>query len=273
MPGRSGGSRGRGQTLRERLRADFPGEEKERLLARILCGDVRVDGQPVREPAARVPAEASVEIRERRFVSRGGEKLQAALEAWKIPVAGRVFLDAGASTGGFTDALLQSGAAAVHAVDVGYNQLAWKLRRDERVIVWEKTNIMDLKVAGLQPPPQAAVADLSFRSLRGAASWILGLTGEGWMIALMKPQFEWQRPGEGFDGVVRSEGRRRELLEETAEALAWEGVSVERRMNSPLPGRRGNREYLLLLRRDESAGARVPELSPGVNPPGPGAPQ
>ncbi len=255
MPGRSGGSRGRGQTLRERLRADFPGEEKERLLARILCGDVRVNGQPVREPAARVPAEASVEIRERRFVSRGGEKLQAALEAWRPPVAGRVFLDAGASTGGFTDALLQAGAAAVHAVDVGFNQLAWQLRRDERVYVREKTNIMELSISDLQPPPQAAVADLSFRSLRGAADQILALTGEGWMIALMKPQFEWQRPGEDFDGVVRSEDRRRKLLEDTADALAREGVSVERWMDSPLPGRRGNREFLLFLRRYSGEGS------------------
>ncbi len=251
--------------LRERLRREFPGESKERLLARLLCGEVCVDGQVCREPSYPVSADVRVAFHSKRFVSRGGEKLSAALQAWNLEVGNRVFLDAGASAGGFTDALLQAGARRVYAVDVGFNQLAWKLRQDSRVVAWERTNIMELSPGDFSPPPQAAAADLSFRSLRGAAAHILDMTEESWMVALMKPQFEWRSPAEDFDGVVRSEERRRELLAETAEALGREGVSLDKWMDSPIPGRRGNREYLLLLR-------RTPPTA-GEDPCGRGAPQ
>lgn len=233
--------------LRQLLGQLYPDESRDTLLSWVLCGDVLVDGVPCREPARLVPVQGQITRRRKRFVSRGGEKLQAALEAWRFPVEGRVFLDAGASTGGFTDVLLQAGAAGVHAVDVGWNQLDWKLRQDSRVFVHEKTNIMALGGDALDPAPQAATADLSFRSLRGAAAHILKLVSEGWMIALMKPQFEWQDPDEDFDGVVSSPEVRARLLAEVTEALDREGIGVRQWMESPLHGRRGNCEYLLWL--------------------------
>ncbi len=240
-----------------------------------------VNGERIRDPALRVAADALIEMPSRqRYVSRGGEKLHAALEEWSAPVRGKVFLDAGASTGGFTDCLLQFGARAVHAVDVGYNQLDYRLRRDSRVIVHERTNLMHLE--SLDPPADAAVADLSFRSLRGAARKLLSLSGEGWAIVLVKPQFEFasalKRAGAGrspgsrgrgrspvrgrsaprdvadfnsatnFEaGVVRDPDVLQEILLSLRRDLAADGITVQGELASPVAGRRGNREFLFLL--------------------------
>lgn len=240
----------------------FPSLSRDEVYAAILCGEIYVGGERLRDPSARVSPAATIEQRRRAFVSRGGLKLDHALESWRISVTGKVMLDAGSSTGGFTDCLLQRGALRVHAVDVGYNQLAYSLRTDPRVIVHERTNIMDL--ASLDPAADAAVADLSFRSLRGAADRILSLTREGWVVALVKPQFELRRDYEGFDGVLRDDRRLIEVLEEVAEALRSEGVSVTAALRSPIEGRRGNREYLFLLRRGDASEARsVAELLGG----------
>lgn len=214
----------------------------------VLCGEVYVSGERVKDPKALVSAGAAVSLSPRRYVSRGGEKLAAALRSWQLPVAGKVFLDAGASAGGFTDCLLQHGAAVVHAVDVGYNQLDFRLRRDPRVVVHERTNI--LSVQHLEPPADAAVADLSFRSLTGVAAHVLSLTNEGWCVALLKPQFEWREPEEDFAGVVRDPERISSIVRETLERLRAEGAYAERLMPSPIRGRRGNREVLVLLRRE-----------------------
>lgn len=222
----------------------FPETHRERLFSRILCGDVVVDGSVLRDPKVTVSSEAEVILSAKRFVSRGGFKLDPVLEVWKIPVEGKVFLDAGCSTGGFTDALLQRGASAVHAVDVGTGQLDWKLRSDPRVIVWEGTNVMEL--SRLDPRPQAAVADLSFRSLRGAAAKILSLTTEGWMVALVKPQFEWVNPPEAFDGIVPDD-RIPEILDRLEGDLRTEGVRLGDRLASEVRGRKGNQEYLTRL--------------------------
>jgi len=226
----------------------YPETPRERLFSRVLCGDVVVDGSVLRDPKVAVPAEAEVVLSSKRFVSRGGFKLDPALETWGLPIEGKVFVDAGCSTGGFTDALLQRGASLVHAVDVGTAQLDWKLRADPRVRVLEGTNVMALEA--LDPRPHAAVADLSFRSLRGAAAQILGLTSEGWMVALVKPQFEWKSPPADFQGVVPDE-RLGDILEELEVDLAAEGVKLVARMASSVRGRRGNQEFLAHLVRVE----------------------
>ena len=163
------------------LQSRFPTETKDELFARVLCGEVFVDGERVKDPKRQVSLDAEVDLESPRFVSRGAEKLEAALDAWEVAVSGKVFLDAGASTGGFTDCLLQRGAALVHAVDVGFNQLDYRLREDERVVVHERTNIT--AVDRLDPPADVAVCDLSFRSLGGVARRLLALSREGWFIA------------------------------------------------------------------------------------------
>lgn len=222
----------------------YPEETRERLFSRVLCGDVQVDGSTLRDPKVKVPGDAEVVVSARRFVSRGGFKLDPVLEAWQLPVEGKVFLDAGSSTGGFTDALLQRGARLVHAVDVGTAQLDWKLRSDPRVRVYEGTNVMAL--THLEPAPQAAVADLSFRSLRGAARRVLDLTTEGWLVALVKPQFEWNHAPAEFSGIVPEE-QVPGILEGLEAALSDEGVVVKAWAPSALRGRKGNQEYLAWL--------------------------
>lgn len=220
-----------------------------------MCGEVRVDGEVVTDPRRRCSAEAILSIERRRFVSRAGAKLEAALDAWGIDAVGRVWLDAGASTGGFTDCLLQRGARRVHAVDVGYNQIDYSLRRDPRVILHERTNVNDL--VDLQPPADAVVCDLSFRSLRGVLRHILCLTRERWGVALLKPQFEaaarkrWggdvtPEPGSLVEGIV-PEAAREAVILEAIEALSRDGVVVEKRLRSPLAGRAGNVEELILV--------------------------
>ncbi|MFW5688997.1 MAG: TlyA family RNA methyltransferase [Spirochaetota bacterium] len=220
--------------------------DREALLAHVLCGDVSVSGERVRDPRRMVSRQADVVLaaRERaEYVSRGGRKLDHALRHWKLPVRGRVIADAGASTGGFTDCLLRHGAARVHAIDVGYNQLDYRLRSDERVIVHERTNIMD--ITELDPRPVAATADLSFRSLRGAASRLRGLVGPAsWIVLLVKPQFEWAAPPPDFDGTVPDEALAG-VLRSALEALADE-IALSDLVESPIRGRKGNREFLLL---------------------------
>ena len=153
-----------------------------------------------------------MEISFPKYVSRGGFKLEKALSEFGMDVTGLVMLDAGSSTGGFTDCLLQNGAKAVHSVDVGFNLLDFKIRNDSRVVVHEKQNIMTLTKEALVPAPQAAVADLSFRSIKGAASHILDLVGDTWLIALIKPQFEVPKWQENFFGVVDDPDLMRQTL-------------------------------------------------------------
>ncbi len=238
--------------LLDLLAGRYPDAQREHLRARILCGEVLVGSERVRDPLRKVPDDAAVSFRDPGFVSRGGEKLEHALSGWNVPVVGRVFLDAGASSGGFTDALLRRGARSVHAVEVGYNQLDYRLRIDPRVTVRERTNIMDLR--SLEPRPDAAVADLSFRSVAGAASRILDLTCERWLIALVKPQFEWQDPSPSFSGVVKDVNDLSAILRDLLRRLGDEGVLVRRGMESPIRGAKGNREFLMLLTDHRSSG-------------------
>ncbi len=224
----------------------YPQLSPDTIYAAILCGDISVNGERIRDPKRRISVDAGVDWNQKKFVSRGGYKLASALDALNLNPAGLVCLDAGASTGGFTDCLLSRDALLVHAIDVGYNQLAWKLRRDERVIVREKTNLMDLVPGDLVPAPQFAVADLSFRSLRGAASRLLALTSGGSVLALVKPQFE-NPPEENFTGVVRTSLSREAAITELRNDLSHERVYVHDVVASTITGRRGNVEIFFLL--------------------------
>lgn len=251
-------------TLLNALARQFPDISRDELYRSVMCGEVRDALQTYTDPHVIVPSESIFTITRVKYVGRGGEKLEAALNTWNIGAVDRCWLDAGASTGGFTDCLLQHGASRVHAVDVGYNQLDFRLRRDTRVVVHERTNILETQE--LDPIPDAAVCDLSFRSLRGVLRHILDLTSLGWGIALLKPQFEaaaeirWgRRPAIDAGSGIIENSIREEIVSGTINALeSDEGVRVIRHMPSPLPGRHGNREELLLVGRFEafSCGSR-----------------
>ncbi|MFW6313352.1 MAG: TlyA family RNA methyltransferase [Spirochaetota bacterium] len=240
--------------LLDRLCELHPESDREELLALVLCGDVSVEGERLRDPRGMVARDARISLATvahgaRRYVGRGGLKLEHAIREWRLPVSGKVFVDAGASTGGFTDCLLAHGVRHVHAVDVGYNQLDFRLRRDERVETHERTNIMHVSL--LEPPADAAVADLSFRSIRGAARHLLELAREQWAVVLVKPQFEWTSPPESFDGTVPDTALGL-ILRSTLEGLAEEGAFPAALLESPIRGRRGNREFLVLIRFEAS---------------------
>lgn len=233
--------------LVEAVRRLRPEAQEKELVGWILRGSVLVNDRRVTSPAALILESDALRVIEgRRYASRGGEKLAAALEAWKVDVTGRVVIDAGSSTGGFTDCLLRRGASRVYCVDVGYSLLDFELRKNPATTVMERTNVMQLAREDFDPRPDAAVCDLSFRSLRGAARHLLALVDPGWLIALVKPQFERWR-GEGcrsFRGVVESSAERRAILAELFADLEGEGVHVARVLRSPIHGRRGNTEYL-----------------------------
>lgn len=223
-------------------------ENADKAVALVVCKNVYVNGELCTNPKQVFGKDVAIDILYPKFVSRGGFKLERALEAFQIDVKGKTILDAGSSTGGFTDCLLQRGAEAVHAVDVGFNQLSYNLRNDSRVIVHEKQNIMTLEADSLEPPADIATADLSFRSIRGAASHILSLTRERMLIVLIKPQFEVPKECEGFHGVVDDPRLLKDTLTSVFEALLADGVGIYNAVQSPIKGRKGNTEYLALLK-------------------------
>jgi len=245
---------------RERLDTRLVGlglaESRERAKGLILAGLVGVDGEPVTQAGFRVPEEQKIEVRgpEHPFVSRGGVKLAGALDGFSFSVLDRICFDVGASTGGFTDCLLQRGAATVHAVDVGYGQLAWKLREDPRVLVQERTNVRKMAPGVLTPQPSLAVIDASFISLRLLlAPTLAQLGGDREIIALVKPQFEVGREKVGKGGVVNDPALRREAVENVARYAEGLGLSVCGVRDSILPGaKKGNVEAFLYLRSADS---------------------
>jgi 23S rRNA (cytidine1920-2'-O)/16S rRNA (cytidine1409-2'-O)-methyltransferase len=228
-----------------------PSREQARRL--IMAGEVRVDGQLADKPASLVGPEAQIEIKQRpRFVSRGGEKLAAALERFGVAPAGRTCADLGASTGGFTDVLLQHGAARVYAIDVGHGILDYRLRTDPRVVVLERTNARYLEA--LPEPVSLVTVDASFISLKlllpVARGWLAGPAAE--MIALIKPQFEAGRKQVGKGGIIKDPAVHRQVLEDV---LAWaqaNQLGPAGLMRSPLKGAEGNIEFLLWLRPGEA---------------------
>ena len=226
---------------------------RERAQALILAGAVRVDGDHVRRSADSVAVDVTVTIDAGpRFVSRGGEKLDAALDELGLDVAGRAALDVGSSTGGFTDCLLQRGARVVYAVDVGKGQLDWKLRTDPRVVVMEGVNARE--GVELPEPVDLIVADVSFISLRLALPPSFAhLRDGGDVVALVKPQFEAGREAVGRGGIVRDAAARAGSVIAVATRFAEDGVPVIAVVASRVPGREGNREIFVHARRGATA--------------------
>jgi 23S rRNA (cytidine1920-2'-O)/16S rRNA (cytidine1409-2'-O)-methyltransferase len=250
--------------MKRRLDEAFAGREQiTRSQARslIMEGRVSVDGVVVTKPGQNVAADAKIEVEQpRRFVSRGGEKLDYALDAFDIDVRGLETLDVGASTGGFTDCLLQRGASRVTAVDVGYGQLDWRLRNDPRVRVMERINFRKLAEEAFPSGFDLIVVDTSFISLRTIlARAIAYLRERGAMVALVKPQFEAGRARVGRGGVVRDRATHREVLDSLRSAAIELGLVPVALVESPLRGPAGNREFFMALRRQGGAfdGARI----------------
>ncbi len=227
-------------------------ESREKARAMIMAGLVEVDKARIEKPGHEVSPNSAIHVREPYppFVSRGGLKLEAALKTFDPEVKDRIILDVGASTGGFTDCLLQHGASKVVAVDVGYGQLHWKLRRDSRVVVLERTNIRHLEKGTLKHEIDGAVIDVSFISLKLVVPAVSPLLkDQAFIIALVKPQFEVGKGQVGKGGVVRDPALHEEVMENLIlffKSLRWE---VAGQMASPLLGPKGNKEFLVHLRR------------------------
>ena len=214
----------------------------------MVAGLVTVDGRLITAPGSLVAPHEAVAVSgpDHPYVSRGGEKLVSALDRLAVQPAGRRCLDAGASTGGFTDALLSRGAAHVVAVDVGYGQVAWRLRTDARVTVLERTNVRDLAPEALPYRPDLVTADLSFISLEAALPALARVWERGAdLLVLVKPQFEAPRPEVGPGGVVSDPAVWRRALDRVAEAARSAGAGTIGAMASPLPGPAGNVEFFL----------------------------
>jgi len=226
--------------------------------ALILAGRVRVDGRPVTKAGTMVRVDAAGDVLEpaSQYVSRGGDKLAAALDHFGVDPAGKVCLDAGASTGGFTQVLLRRGAAKVYAVDVGYGQLDHSLRQDPRVAVLERTNIRVLPREAIPEPVDLATLDLSFISLTLVLSKVVAFIRPGGeILALVKPQFEVGKDRVGKGGVVRDPALQQEAVDKVARAARDLGLQVSEGFPSPLKGPKGNQEYFLYVRVPEAAGA------------------
>lgn len=235
----------------------------------VRAGLVSVGGAPATKAATLVAEDQPLVVAAsvRRFVSRGGEKLRAALDRFGVDPRGRDCLDAGASTGGFTDCLLQTGAARVAAVDVGYGQLAWELRTDPRVAVLERTNVRELSADDLPFVPDLVTADLSFISLRPVAPRLTALAApEAELVVLVKPQFEAGPEDVRRGGVVRDAAVWRRVLGEVADALATAGAPVRAAMASPVVGPAGNVEFLLHARKTSADPDDEPGDEPGDEP-------
>ena len=240
--------------LDERIVALGLAESRTKAQALIMAGQVLVDDVPVDKAGTRVRNDASVRIRgaASRYVSRGGDKLEGALEDLGVDPRGKLCLDVGASTGGFTDCLLQRGATRVYAVDVGYGLLDAKLRDDPRVVVRERINARNLEAAQVPEPVDLLVADVAFISLRLVVPALAAVAPHAEWLLLVKPQFEVGREQVGKGGVVRDDALRAWAVESVrgaAEALGWREVA---RADSRVAGPKGNREIFLHLRKPES---------------------
>jgi 23S rRNA (cytidine1920-2'-O)/16S rRNA (cytidine1409-2'-O)-methyltransferase len=223
-------------------------ETREKAQALIMAGEVQIDGQKAAKPGQLISSESRIELTARqRYVGRGGLKLERALQHFNIDVTGRVAADFGASTGGFTDCLLQAGAARVHAIDVGSGQLDWKLRNDPRVIVHEGINARYLDLADLAEPVDLAVCDVSFISatlILPAMARVLNPGPGAIIVVLVKPQFEAGKGQVGKGGIVRDPAQHEAAcakVRSCAQALGFETQLTE----SPITGAEGNKEFLL----------------------------
>lgn len=227
-------------------------ESREKAKTIIMSGIVYVDGQKEDKAGSNFPEEAVIEVRGNtlKYVSRGGLKLEKAMENFDVTIDGKICMDVGSSTGGFTDCMLQNGAVKVYAVDVGHGQLAWKLRNDERVVCMEKTNIRYVTPEQVADKIQFSSIDVSFISL----TKVLGpvkelLSDDGQIVCLIKPQFEAGREKVGKHGVVRDKSVHLEVIEKVIEYAVSIGFEVLNLEFSPVKGPEGNIEYLLHLQK------------------------
>ncbi len=227
-------------------------ESRQRAQALVMEGKVEVNDQKVTKPGTQIDLSADIRLTGKAipFVSRGGLKLQHALTHFSIDVSGEVAMDVGASTGGFTDCLLQAGVAKVYAIDVGYGQLDWKLRNDPRVVVLEKENIRYLKPEKISDPINLAVIDVSFISLKLVIPVVWNfVVPEGKLVALIKPQFEVGKGKVGKGGVVWDPREHERVIREITSFTQGEKWKVEGVVESPILGPKGNREFLMYATR------------------------
>ena len=243
-------------------------QSRERAKGLILSGDVRVNGNPVNKVGTLIDENAEIEItKDIPYVSRGGLKLEKAIKEFNINVKDKVAIDVGASTGGFTDCLIQYGAKKVYAVDVGYGQLAWKLRNDPRVVIIERKNIRYIKPSDIRPPlsplllkegkgevfaelADIATIDVSFISLKLVLPVVKNLLKEnGEIIALIKPQFEVGKGEVGKGGIVKDEEKHKKVISEIKSFAIDSGFKVLNVTKSPIAGQKGNVEFLIYLQK------------------------
>jgi len=240
-------------------------DSREKAKAAIMAGIVFLGHERVEKPGMKIPRSAQLAVKGafHPYVSRGGLKLEKAIQSFGISMDGRVMLDIGASTGGFTDCAIRHGASCVYAIDVGYNQLAWSLRSDPRVIVMERTNFRHLTPEQLNgPPPDFAAIDLSFISLRLILPVLKSmLTACGQCVALIKPQFEAGREQVGKSGVIRDPAVHREVLTGILQFADEIGYRLKGLTFSPITGGEGNIEFLAHWTIDPSAADVVPAES------------
>ena len=228
---------------------------RELAKAYIMAGNVYVDGQKEDKAGTKVAVTAKLEVKgnQMKYVSRGGYKLEQAMDVFGIRLDGKICLDIGASTGGFTDCMLQNGASKVYAIDVGYGQFAWKLRNDERVVCLEKTNVRYVTHEQVPDEGDFASIDVSFISLTKVLPAVLGVLGEkGQLVCLIKPQFEAGREKVGKKGVVRDSSVHREVIEMIVEYVRTQSLGILGLDFSPIKGPEGNIEYLIYLDKSRS---------------------
>jgi 23S rRNA (cytidine1920-2'-O)/16S rRNA (cytidine1409-2'-O)-methyltransferase len=243
---------GKKQPLKKLLKEKYPDKLEKEIYAMIICGEILVNNEKILDPNALVFNESEIQIvKQRKYVSRGGIKLEHALKEFNINVNNKVFIDAGCSTGGFTHCLLKNSAKHVYSVDVGYNVLDYKIRTDKRVSVFERTNIMNIESKNLNYKPNAAVMDLSFRSIKGAVSHIMKLLNDKIIISLIKPQFEWENPDKEFNGIVKNKNTIFNILNKLIYKIEMENCYTCNFTESPILGRKGNHEYFFLIKDKE----------------------
>ncbi len=243
-------------------------ESREKAKAVIMAGNVFVDGQREDKAGSMFEDKARIEVRGHKlpYVSRGGLKLEKAVKSFSLSLEGKLCMDVGSSTGGFTDCMLQNGARKVYAVDVGTNQLAWKLRTDERVVCMEKTNIRYLLPEHIPEPPEFASIDVAFISLTKVLLPVRELlTEDGQVVALIKPQFEAGREKVGKKGVVRDRETHLEVIDQVISYARSVGYRILDLDFSPVRGPEGNIEYLLYLQK-AGAGEEVLGCPDGISP-------
>ena len=228
---------------------------RELAKAYIMAGNVYVDGQKEDKAGTKVAVNANIEVKgsQMKYVSRGGYKLEKAINEFGVQLEGKICLDIGASTGGFTDCMLQNGASKVYAIDVGYGQFAWKLRNDERVVSLDKTNVRYVTHEQVPDEGDFASIDVSFISLTKVLPAVLGVLGaNGQLVCLIKPQFEAGREKVGKKGVVRDINVHREVIEMIVNYVRAQNLGILALDFSPIKGPEGNIEYLIYLDKSQT---------------------